>query len=169
MSLKIIASINVFNDSLETARNSTVPRLVMPKGAAPAMLDGALLGRLAETWEDIEKMLWQGYLYGREAADGLLVKAAESLSAVMDEAGMRFNMAQAWIQQHMHDFARSFIAGSLASIPATQTVGGTAFVLSSIKCSQKINISGNLKASLSELLGLVCEGEVSVDVEYTRA
>jgi len=168
MNIQVTAPITVFENSLAAARATGLPNLAMPRGAAPAVLDAALMGQLSQCWESIERALWQGYLRGKAAAEELLTSAATGLETVLDEAGIRVNLAQAWLQQRVHTFAATFISGALALVPIQRDVGGTAFVLSTFNCTQTVSLSGNLKTSLIDLLTLVCEGQINIEANYTR-
>jgi hypothetical protein len=132
--------------------------------AAP--VDAGLRGQLDAVWESIEEALKTGFRYGREKAEGLMEQAIAKAENLISEAGRKGAELHAVLLARIQTFLRTFVREAIGRIETQMTVGSGSFGLSTIRCSQKLVLSGSLKTNIAELFELASSGEIEISAEY---
>ena len=163
MNISLVASPLAFDHALQTAR--TIGQIGKIEGLN-AVIDASMMGKVEEAWGSIEKALKTAYQYGKEQVHGALEAAIAKATQMLAEAGNRAREFQFILLQRLQAFMRDLIEQVVALVPSVLNVGGSSFSLSSMKCTQKIALTGSLKTSLTEVFSLVSEGQLEVETEY---
>ena len=155
MNITVIGSRAVFDEALESARQ--VGKGGAVKGLA-APLAGALGGRLEEAWNEVERALRQGFQFGKEKAQAALDAAVTKVEELLVDAGKQARDVHELLLQRLHEFAQTYTQGALARVPTAVEVGGQAYTLTTVQCTQKLIVTGSIKANLTEVFSLASNG-----------
>jgi len=137
-----------------------------PLTGLAAPLDATWLGRIAEAWDKVETALREAYLWGLEAAEEALTAAITYSEQLLRDAGKRARDVHQALLERTNAYLTLFLRGALAQVQNLIDVGGTQLKLHSIEVSQSINLTGSLKASLTEVVGLSGAGAITVLAHY---
>ncbi|MBD8079316.1 hypothetical protein [Cellulosimicrobium arenosum] len=135
-----------------------------PGLAAPA--DGSFLGRVAEAWESVERALREAFVHGRDRAQELSEAAVRAAQRCMDEAGRRARDVHQALLGKIQDYLTRLVDTVLGRLRPTLLVGGVAMSLESVDMSQRLALSGSLKAAITEVVSLTAAGELTVSASY---
>lgn len=142
----------------------------LPSGAGlGSPLDGSWLGRIAQVWDRIEEALQTAFLYGREGALALAEAAAEAAEKLLHEAGTRARDVQQALLARLSAYADKLVEGALKKVRPNLTVGETKLPLTGVEISQKVTMTGSLKANITDLVALTGAGEITVLARYGTA
>lgn len=163
MEIRVIASRQVFEESLRSARDvgrtGTIPGLA-------AVLDAGFAGRLAEAWDAVEEALRQGFEHGREAARSYLDSALEKVEKILAQAGAKSRELHHALLERLHTYVQSFTMGALARVSPSVQVGGRPLVLARVQIAHTVILTGSLKTSLTEVFALTSTGEITITADY---
>ena len=162
MNLVIVASRPIFDQALQAAdqlgKGGEIKGLATATHAIRAYLDDA--------WDYIHDALIKGYEYGRDKAQVLFDAAIDKAEELLQRAGSNMRDLHTALLEKLQLFVRKLIQDSMSLIPTEYQVGERAFRLSSLKCSQKVMVTGSVKTSLTEAFSLVSSGEISIEAQY---
>lgn len=136
----------------------------LPGLAAPVA--GALMGKLAEAWDDIEAALRRGYERGLAAAQSHLDAAIAKAQDLIDDAGHKARDAHAYVLGRLQAYVKDLLDAALAHVKTTLRVGDQTLRLVNVQISQTINLGGSLKASLTEICTMTAEGSLTLVADY---
>ncbi|MCB7137658.1 hypothetical protein [Cellulosimicrobium marinum] len=135
-----------------------------PGLAAPA--DGGFLGRVADAWEAVERALRTAFVHGLERAQELRDTAVRTAQECMDGAGKRARDVHQALLGKIQDYLTTLVDTVLARLRPTVVVGGVTLSLRSVDLSQRLSLSGSLKAAITEVVALTSSGELGVGASY---
>ena len=101
----------------------------------------------------------------RAALDGVWNRVADVLSRAKQKA----TQVHAEVLSRIRVYLGEMLDGALAQIRVELAIGGRTGRLGSVKVSQKVALTGSLKAALSEACELAASGELSIEAEYSFA
>jgi hypothetical protein len=162
MNLTIVTSRSVFETAMTKASELGRPGKI----TGTASFADAIQTYLKEAWDRIDEALTMAYRYGRDRAKDLLDAAIVKTEELLERAGSHARDLHAALLERLRLFLRDLIEGSMSLVPDAYQVGEKTFKLTSMKCTQKVMVSGSLKYSLSEVFALVSSGEIAVEAEY---
>jgi hypothetical protein len=152
-----------FEVALTAARDEGTTR-TYPGLSAP--LDGTLLGKISEVWESVEVALRDAYVYGSERAREALETATRSAENLIRGAGARAKDVQQALLAKIQTYVSRLIDVALSQVRRTIQVGDSWLELDALEIGQSVSLSGSIKASLSEIVALTSEGQVTVTASY---
>jgi hypothetical protein len=162
MNLVIVTSRPIFERALGAAdqlgKGGNIKGLAASTDAIRAYLD--------EAWDYIHEAITKAYEYGRERASKLLDSAVVKIEELLERAGNKARDLHTAILERLQLFLREVIQGSMSLVPGEYQVGDRAFRLAGMKCTQKVMMTGSVKASLAEVFSLVSSGEISIEAQY---
>jgi hypothetical protein len=163
MKLVILADRAAFESALACARTQGSEP---PKGlAAPAY--SKLLGLIGEAWDAIEAALRQVFVFGvergREAVDAAIALTEE----LAKKAGDQVRQFHDAIVERLRSYESAFVESTLGRVRSSLSVGGAPFHLDGIEVSQKVLLSGSLKATITEVCSLSTGGETTIVTRYS--
>jgi hypothetical protein len=165
MNVTVIAGNEVFVAALKSARE--VRQGPSLSGLA-APLDAGLMADADTTWSLIEEALKTAYRHGRDQAVALFDAAWAKAEALIASAGRKggqvYDLLLARAQKYLDDFIR----GAIARLATQHAIGDGLYGLTSIRCTQKIVLTGSLKATLTDVFALTTSGEIEIVAEYGR-
>jgi hypothetical protein len=164
MEIKIIACRSVFEEALAVLETSNSS---MTCSGLSAPTDAALLGRLDEAWDWIKKALGKAYDCGAEEAKQFFKEAWTNVEELITGAGVKAKELKDLILERLQLYQAKFIEGMLKQVRAEIIVGGGTLHLTQVQLSQKIAISGSLKASLAEVFNMTSNCEIQVNATYS--
>jgi hypothetical protein len=162
MDIVIVAGAEVFESALDAARREPEA----DPDALSSILDNALVGQIEEVWDHIEGALRQGFRFGREQALEAMAEAIEQAERLVQNAGDKAKAVQNKLLERIQTYIQAQVQGALARIPVTMPVGGQQYALLRVKCTQKLLVTGSVKASLTEAFSLASSGELEISAEY---
>jgi hypothetical protein len=139
---------------------------MLAAGKLNAPLSAALQGRAAVVWDKIDEALRVAYNKGLQLAKPVIDEAVSALNQLIAGAGNLASEAKKFIAEKMYKFAEEFVDAALARIKTQIRIGAMDLKIKKVNISQKILLSGDLKASFEELCAMSAEGEITVEVEY---
>jgi F0F1-type ATP synthase membrane subunit b/b' len=131
-----------------------------------APLDAGLRGKIAEVWNSIKSALRGAYVHGKEESQLALDKAVAQAESLIASAGAHARDVQQALQDKISRYLSRFVDAALSQVKATVRVGGADLRLDAVEVSQSISLTGSLKASLQEIVGLTSEGQLTVNASY---
>ena len=131
-----------------------------------AAADGALAGRVEEAWESIQKALERVYRTGADAARPFIEVAEQTIERVLAEAGRTADDVVVALRAKLRAYVMTLVDEMLAQVREVLLVSGRPLRLNEVKLSQKLVVSGSLKASLAEVFALTGSSELAVDATY---
>lgn len=165
MDLVIVISDDVHRAALRQAR-SVGQDVSLPAGRLNAPLDNEANRWISEIWDVVEGAIQKAYREGMEAARPLIDRASEMFSGLAGTAAKQAQDIRTVIAERLNTYMTGAIDGALGRVRPSLSVGGRALKLQRVTVEQRINMSGSLKASLSEICAFVAEGELSLSAEY---
>jgi hypothetical protein len=152
-----------FEAALTAARDEGQTR-TYPGLAAP--LDGGLLGQISEVWESVERALRDAYVQGREYSRQALDTAISSAERLIQSAGARARDVHQALLGKIQTYVSGLIDTALSQVRRIVQVGDTQLELDALEVSQSVSLTGSIKASLSEIVALTSEGQLTVSASY---
>jgi F0F1-type ATP synthase membrane subunit b/b' len=131
-----------------------------------APLAGGLQGKIAEAWESIERALREAYMHGREYARAALDKAIDTADSLIQNAGARARDVHQALLDKIRTYLSDFVDAALNQVRKTIRVEDVELRLDAIEVSQSISLNGSIKASLTEIVALTSEGQLTVAASY---
>jgi hypothetical protein len=165
MELTIVASREVFERAMAAAARLGDGEEI--SGLA-APLD-SIRGFLEEAWTVVGGALRKAYQWGKDRVQDVLDAAVVKVEELMERVGSKARDLQAALLARINAFVREEVFGTLALVPTEFKVGERTFALTTLKCSQKLMMSGSVKANLMEVFSLVSSGEIVVEANYADA
>ena len=166
MDILIVAGDDVHTAALEQARLVRVGK-TKTASVLNAPLDADASKWIGDIWDDIETALECAYREGMNAAKPLIDKAVAKSQELVQFAFRGAEAVRATIAERLNTYLQALIDGALRLVRPSISVGGRALRLVKVTVEQQINLSGSLKASLTEACELVAEGELSFSAEYS--
>jgi nitrogen regulatory protein PII-like uncharacterized protein len=164
--MTILVSVDVVEKALEVVRN------VGQSDADASRLrsiDPDTWGAFGEVWNSIEQALTSVRRYGRATAEALFQAAVVKAEEMIAAAGAIATELQHELMKKLSVFMQSWTDFALSFVRAGITVGDKAYVLRSVRLSQKIVVGASLKGSLTDAFELASSGELSIESEYAGA
>jgi hypothetical protein len=155
-----------FETALSAARDEGVVRDY--KGLS-APLDGSLLGKIAEVWESVEQALRDGFVHGMEHARSALGKAVSSAESLIQGAGARAKDVHQALLAKIQTYLARLVDAAISQVRRIVEVGNIQLELDELEVSQRISLTGSIKASLTEIVALTSAGELTVTASYKMA
>ena len=155
-----------FEVALTAARDEGLTR-TYPGLSAP--LDGTLLGKISEVWESVEIALRDAYVYGSERAREALDTAVSHAENLIRGAGTRAKDVHQALLAKIQTYVSRLIDAALSQVRRTIQVGDSRLALDELEVSQSVSLTGSIKASLSEIVALTSEGQLTVTASYKTA
>ena len=156
----------VNENALASVREVDLPELNIKGLAAPEM--SAVQLWVNRIWDDIEAASRRAFRETSSAAQKLVEKAMENISAATEELGNRFQHVVEIIQERLNQYMDHVISGALSRMKQSITVAGTTLEISQISISQTLKLGGSLQTSIESVISFVGEGQISVDAIYTN-
>lgn len=156
----------VFEQALKAGRTANERRAATEGLAAP--LGGAILGKVAAIWDKVEAAFVAAHRFGVDRAAELRDAAITASEQALEEAGAQAAQLHAALLARIQGYGSELVAGAIASLEDTVTVGGTTLALADVSLSRKIVLTGSLKASITEMVSLTGSGEITVAARYDR-
>jgi hypothetical protein len=163
MQITVIADRSVF-DAAIAAAELPIPR--EGQYALNAPLDGVLSGRVEDAWDKIRDALTHAYEQGKDGARSVLDEAQAAVDSVMASAGSRAREVASALRAKLRSYVATFIDEMLKQVRPSILVGADSLRLSEVHLTQKVVLSGSLKASLTEAFELTSNGEFQVEATY---
>lgn len=135
--------------------------------AAP--LDGGMLGKISEVWESVERALRDAYVHGREHARQALDDAVTRAENLLREAGTKARDVHQALLAKIQTYLSRLIDAALGQVRRIILVENSQLELDALEVSQSISLTGSIKASLSEIVALTSEGQLTVTASYKAA
>jgi len=164
MEIKITASRSVFEEAIATLET---PMLSRTFSVLSAPTEAALFGRLNEAWDWIKKALGKAYDHGAEEAKQFFDEAWTNVEELITGAGDKAKELKDLILEQLQVYQAKFMEGMLKQVRAEISVGGGTLQLTQVQLSQKVAMSGSLKASLAEVFNMTSNGEILVNATYS--
>jgi hypothetical protein len=165
MQMTIIASREIFEHALSTASRVGESEESVGSGAhAPLDLARNLLNA---AWSAIDEALRCAYIYGREQALVLYNTARTTVEESIKQLGEDAEEFQAALLDRLRAYIGDMLTGTISLLPSEYRVGGRAFTMRSIACTQTVMLSGSLKASLERVFVLTSEGSFEIETHYS--
>ena len=136
-----------FETALSAAHDEGVVRDY--KGLS-APLDGSLVGKVAEVWESVEQALRDAFVNGMEHARPALDKAVSSAKSLIHGAGARAKDVHQALLAKIQTYLARLVDAAISQVRRVIEVGNTQLELKGLEVSQRISLTGSLKASLTE-------------------
>ena len=131
-----------------------------------AVSEGAIAGRIDEAWGKIEVALKKVFGKARDEIQGLIDETILQVDLMVQGAGQMAAALVEGLLRRIQVFTNRLIASAFGTISSSMTVGGATLRLKGLNYSQKLSLSGSLKASLTDAFGLTANGEITVSVSY---
>jgi hypothetical protein len=155
-----------FEIALSAARDVGVVRGY--KGLS-APLDGSLLGKIAEVWESVEQALRDAFVHGMERGQATLDKAVSSAESLIQGAGARAKDVHQALLAKIQTYLARLVDAAISQVRRIVEVGDTQLELDGLEVSQRISLTGSIKAALTEIVALTSTGELTVTASYKIA
>lgn len=161
----VVGTVNMqgFETALTAARDEGITR-DYPGLSAP--LDGILNGRVSEVWESVETALRDAFIHGKEYSRQALDTAVTRAEQFIQGAGNRAKDVRQALLAKIQAYLSQFVDAALSQVRGTVKVGEAELELDALEISQSVSLTGSIKASLSEIVGLTSEGQLSVTASY---
>jgi hypothetical protein len=163
----MIAMANVnrqgFESALAAARDEGSVH-AYPGLSAP--LAGGLVGKISEVWESVERALREAFVYGAERANEALGTAVASAEALIKGAGTRAKDVHQALLAKIQVYLSGLLDAALRQVRKTVEVGGGMLALDGLEVSQRVSLTGSVKAALTEIVALTSAGELTVTAHY---
>ena len=134
-----------------------------------ASLDGGLLGKISEVWESVEQALRDAFVHGMDYARAALDKAVSNADSLIQNAGVRAKDVHQALLSKVQAYLSRLVDAALSQVRKIVEVGGTQLQLDALEVSQRISLTGSIKASFTELVALTSAGELTVSASYKAA
>ena len=134
-----------------------------------APLDGSLLGKISEVWESVEQALRDAFVYGTDHAREALDKAVSSAQNLIQGAGSRAKDVQQALLAKTQAYLSRLVDAALSQVRRIVEVGDTQLELDALEVSQRVSLTGSVKAALTEIIALTSAGELTVTASYKTA
>jgi hypothetical protein len=162
----IIAGEQAFRAALDAAREVTAD---VPVRGLAAPLDAGLKGQFDDAWDAIEAALTAAFRGASDTATALLDQALAAADALIAAAGRKAGEIHAQLLARVQTYVAAFVREALGRIEAQISLGLQVFAATSVTCTYKVQLSGSLKASLTEAVELSSGGEIEVAVQYAAS
>ena len=140
------------------------------KGKAPsflaAPLDGVSEGQLDEAWNILVETIDHARTATEDRIKELISAGYAKVEEILSAAKNKAKDIRAMLWEKLRAMVQDLIDGMLAQIRPELTVGGRTLYLNDIQVTQKVVLSGSIKASLADLCALASQGETQVTVNY---
>jgi hypothetical protein len=100
--------------------------------------------------------------------DSLVESTMSDVQSIIGTAAEDFKKLRDQLLDRLGAFAIDLFKRQVSRVPASIDVNGSTLKLESVKYSQKITFNTSLKASLSEVLSVVGEGELTIETSYSH-
>lgn len=167
MNATVVISADVFADALVHAELADITHEVVAGLGAP--LDAALKGKFEEMWGLVKSALVKAHEVGAEASRAWLDTAVGKVQEILATAGDKAEELRAALATKLRDFARSIIDGALRDVRAEIQVGSVALILRQVEIGQTLLIGGSLKSTITELVAMSAEGQITINATYGPA
>jgi hypothetical protein len=155
-----------FEAALSAARDEGSVRSY-PGLSAP--LDGSLLGKISEVWESVERALREAFIHGMDYAREALDQAVSSAENLIKNAGVRAKDVHQALLAKLQEYLSRLVDAALSQVRRIIEVGDIQLELDALEVSQRISLTGSIKASLTEIVALTSAGELTVGASYKIA
>jgi hypothetical protein len=162
-----IVSRQGFEEALDAARDQSFDGRSYAGLEAP--LAGGLIGKIAEAWESIERALRDAYVHGTEYARAALDKAVMTSESLIQSAGPRARDVHQAILEKIRSYLTRFVDEALSQVRKTIRVGDAELQLETVEVSQSVSLAGSIQASLTQIVALTSEGQLTVSASYKSA
>lgn len=147
-------------DAAESAPDAdALPGLASPLGAAAR-------GLTMQAWDAVRSALERVWTYGSDVLDETLATATEAVESIMQQAGDSAREVRAGLTAQLQIYISEHVDRSLSRVRVAIEVAGASLRLTGVSVAQSIQLSGSLKASISEVLALTAEGQILITAEY---
>jgi hypothetical protein len=119
-----------------------------------------------QAWDAVKSALERVWTYGSDAYDEALATATQAVDSIMQRAGESAREVRAGLTAQLQVYLSEHIERSLSRVRGAIEVEGTSLSLTGVSIGQSIQLSGSLKASISEVLALTAEGQILITAEY---
>ncbi len=167
MNATVVISAEVFADALAAAERVDPTDEVVAGLGAP--LNAALKGKFAEMWGLVKSALAKAHEVGAEASRAWLDKAVGGVQEILASAGDKAEELRAALAAKLRDFARTIIDGALHDVRDELQVGGVTMTLRQVEIGQTLLIGGSLKSTITELVAMSAEGQITINATYGPA
>jgi hypothetical protein len=165
MNVTVVARRDVFERAIATASQlGESESMPLPGFSAPLDHIRAFLNR---AWAVIEEALRSAYLFGKEQAGELFETARQTVQQMIEQAADEAEELQAALLEKLRAYVSSMLSGTISLLPSEYQIGGRAYIMESISCTQKVMFSGSLKASLERVFELTSEGSLEIETCYS--
>jgi hypothetical protein len=134
-----------------------------------APLDAETADWISRSWDEVEGALRSAYHDGMEAARPLIDGVAAKTKELVESASKRAEVVRAALNERLNTYLQTLIDEALKRVRPTVSVGGRELAMVSVTLEQEINLSGSLKASLTEVCEFIAEGKMSLSAEYAAS
>ena len=166
MSVVVLAQDEDFYAAIEAAElmpgAETLPGLASPLGAATR-------GLTLQAWDAVRSALEHVWEYGTDVLAENLATATSAVESLMQQAGDYSHEVRACLTAQLQTYISDHIERSLKRVRATIEVEGGTLRLQGVSVAQTIQLSGSVKASISEVLALTAQGQIEIMAEYGPA
>jgi hypothetical protein len=147
-------------DAAESAPNAdALPGLASPLGAAAR-------GLTMQAWDAVRSALERVWTYGSDVLDEALATATEAVESIMQRAGDHAREVRAGLTAQLQVYISEHVDRSLRRVRGAIEVAGASLRLTGVSVAQSIQLSGSLKASISDVLALTAQGQILITAEY---
>ena len=166
MHVTVFAERSVLETALAAAEEIGAPGQLT---GLSAPLDGATLGRLNDAWDQIKEALNKVFELGEQKARPVIERAWTRADEVIASAGSKAQEVRDALLARLREYLATFVDGMLQQLRPEIRVGQHTLILSQIQLSQKVVLTGSLKAAISEVCALTSGGEFEVVANYSTA
>lgn len=123
--------------------------------------------RIAEVWDAVEEALRESFQYGADMARDAIERAVTAAGDLLRTAGRRARQVHEELLAYLKVYMTGIFEAGLAQVRQVVTVANQNFALHELEISQKISLTGSLKACITEVAALTGAGEIGVLARYT--
>lgn len=163
VSIIVLAQEDDFYAAIEAAE-LTSDADVLPALASP--LGAAVRGLALQAWDAVRSALEHVWEYGTDVLVETVATTAKAVESVMQQAGDSAHEVRADVTAKLQTFISDHIERSLKRVRPMIEVEGASLRLQGVSVAQTIQLSGSLKASISEVLALTAQGQIQIMAEY---
>jgi hypothetical protein len=163
MQVTLFADRSVLELAFKAADNIAAPGSLI---GLRAPLDGANQARLSQAWVAIKEGLEAVYESGVESSRTVMDGVWQTVDQLIKDAGQAAQTLKDALLAKLAEWRRVVMDGLLRQVIGEITAADIKLKLNSVQISQKVALTGSLKASMTDAFALTSNAELQISASY---
>lgn len=131
-----------------------------------AILDGTLIGRIQEIWDDVESALTSAFQFGAEYAKGAIDTAVKAANDLIAQAGNGARAVQQELLERVQAYLSTLVDTAINQVRPAVTIDDRDLALETVDISYGVSLGGSLGITIANLASLTSAGTITISAHY---